>query len=216
MVLRLLLVLLIFQSTLAQPLPRPRGPLSLAAAVQFALAHHPSLAVADSEWQAARAGVHEAEAAFAPKLGVGLYTNGGNAPMIVSGGEPSFWLTLPAGGSSLNLSLMVPLYTGGRLQARLARAQAEEKAQLARTALALREVERQARRSYYTAIQARARLETAQWKLAQQEGLPRLTERKVELGSWPATSSCACRPRSPPLDRRSTPLRASNEPAVSS
>lgn len=166
--------------------PRLDGAVNLSEAVGFALRNHPALDVADSEWRAAEARVLEAEAAFWPKLGAGLYANGGNAPMIVSGGsavEPAFWSALPAGGSSLNLTAMLPLYTGGRLQARLERTRAEERAQLARTALTLRELARDARRAYYDVLQAQARRETARWKLTQAEELNRLTERKVQLGS---------------------------------
>lgn len=165
--------------------PRLDGPLNLSEAVGFALAHHPALDVADSEWRAAGARVREAEASFWPKLGMGLYANAGNAPMIVpgTGVEPAFWSALPAGALSLNLTVMLPLYTGGRLQARLQRARAEERAQLARTALTLRELARDARRAYFELLQARARLETARWKLASVEELLRLTERKVQLGS---------------------------------
>lgn len=204
MVQRLLLILLLFRTVPAETLPRLDGPVSLPAAVRFALAHHPSLAVADSEWHAAQARVYEAEAA---KLGVGLYLNGGNSPMIVPGArgsEPPFWAALPAGGSSLNLSLMVPLYTGGRLQARLARAQAEERAQVARTALAFREVARQTRRSYYNALQARARLETAYWKLPNKRSCSVSPSARCRWVHWPGMSNFACRPKLPPHVRRST------------
>lgn len=160
--------------------------LGLDQALQLALTRHPSLQVAASEEQAAQARVHEAEAAFWPKLGAGAYVNTGNVPMIVPGAssaEPQFWSLLPGGGLSLNLSLMLPLYTGGRLQARLAQTRAEARAQVARTALALREVARETRRAYFDLLQAQAATETARLNLQQREEVQRLTRLRVELGA---------------------------------
>lgn len=165
---------------------RIEGRLTFQDSVDFALTHHPGLEVAQSEWRAAQARVQEAEGAFWPKLAAGLYVNAGNTPMIVAGApnvEAPFWSALGGGALSLNLSAMLPLYTGGRLQARLGQAKAEERAQLARTALTLREVARDARRAYYDALQAAARRESARWKLAQQEELLRITLLKIKLGS---------------------------------
>jgi outer membrane protein len=183
--LALILVLQLSPHLWAQA-PRLEGPLSLQNSLEFALAHHPTLSVLQSESLAAQARVQEAQGAFWPKLAAGLYLNAGNTPMIVSAAptvEPPFLTRLPGGAGSLNLSLMLPLYTGGRLQARLAQAQAEERAQLARTALAIQEVSRDTRRAYYEALQAQARLEASRWKLAQQEELLRLTIEKVRIGS---------------------------------
>lgn len=187
-VLPLLLMLLPGRSLWAEgPGPVPiEGRLNLTESVHFALTHHPALEAAQSEWLAAQARVSESEAAFWPKLGAGLYANAGNTAMIVTGAptaEPAFWSALPAGGLSANLSLMLPLYTGGRLQARLGQARAEERAQLARTALTLREVARDARKAYYDALQAHSRLDTAGWKVVQQDELLRLTRHRVEVGS---------------------------------
>ena len=143
---------------------RLQGNLELTEAVAFAVEHHPALQVARQEQLAAAARVQQSEAAFMPKLAAGMYLNAGNTPMIVPGApavDPQFWALLPGGAVNFNLSLMLPLYTGGRLQARLAQARAEERAQIARTALTLREVVRDVRRAFYELLRARAAVETA-------------------------------------------------------
>lgn len=160
--------------------------LDLQQAIAFAIEHHPTLRVANQEQRAAAARVQQSEGAFLPKLAAGAYVNTGNTGMIVPGApgvEPQFWSSLPGGAVNFNLALMMPLYTGGRLQARLAQARAEERAQIARTALALREVVRDVRRSYYEVLQAQASLDTARMVVQQQQELLRLTRERVEVGS---------------------------------
>ncbi|MEW6277175.1 MAG: TolC family protein [Candidatus Eremiobacterota bacterium] len=165
--------------------PRLRGRLTLQEAVQYSLEHHLSVTVSQAELRAMQARTAEAEAAFRPKISVGTYLNAGDTHMIVSGApgvEPGFWTTLPAGGLSLNLSLMLPLYTGGRLQARLAQAEANERAGLARTSLTLLETARSTRQAYHGLLEARSMEETARWELVQQEEVLRLARQELEVG----------------------------------
>lgn len=94
--------------------------LDLQQAIAFAIEHHPTLRVANQEQRAAAARVQQSEGAFLPKLAAGAYVNTGNTGMIVPGApgvEPQFWSSLPGGAVNFNLALMMPLYTGGRLQA---------------------------------------------------------------------------------------------------
>ncbi len=165
--------------------PRPKVELTLEQAVRYSLEHHLVVAVSQAETRAARARTAEAEAAFRPKLSLGVYLNAGDTDMIVSGApgvEPAFWTNLPGGGLSTNLSLMLPLYTGGRLQARLAQARSGERSSVARLALTLRQKSRNVRRGYYELLQAGARLDAASWELAQQEELLRLTRARTAVG----------------------------------
>lgn len=167
--------------------PPLTGPIGLEDSIIFAVANHPRLQQSQSELRASQARVQEAEGAYWPKLSAGLYSNVGNTPMIVSGlAEPPYWTTLPGGGLSLNLSLMLPLYTGGRLQARMEQAEAEQRAELARTALALRAVTRDVRAAFYESLQASARVETARWKVEQLRELLLVTRQKIEAGSLAA------------------------------
>ncbi|GMU51875.1 MAG: hypothetical protein AMXMBFR33_10210 [Candidatus Xenobia bacterium] len=181
-VLGLLLVLPAF----GQPeRPKLEGELTLEQAVQYSLAHHLAVAVSQAEMRAARARTSEAEAAFRPKLGLGVYLNAGDTDMIVSGApgvEPGFWTNLPGGGLSTNLSLMLPLYTGGRLQARLAQAKAGERTALARLALTMREKARDVRKAFFELLQARSELDAAAWELAQQEELLRIVRERQSVG----------------------------------
>jgi outer membrane protein TolC len=165
--------------------PRYRGRLSLPEAIELALANHLSVAVSQAELRAQSARVAEAEASFWPKLSVGVDLSLGDRAMIVSGApgvEPGFWTNLPAGGGSLNLSLMLPLYTGGRLQARLGQAEAGRRASLARTALALRQTAREVRRSFHEVLTARLTEDTAAWVLAEQNELVRLSRVQQQVG----------------------------------
>ncbi len=156
-------------------------------AIAFALAHNPRLQVADSQWRAAQSASREAAGAFAPKVSAGVYANVGSVPMIVAGAaEPIYLSSLPENRASLNLSVMLPLYSGGRLQARLAQARAEEKAELASTALALREVTREVRLAFQESLRASALVETSRRQVEEQEELLRLTGVKIQEGSLAA------------------------------
>lgn len=161
------------------------GELTLAQAVRYSLEHHLAVAVRQAEARAARARTAEAEASFRPKIGLGIYLNAGDTDMIVNGAPgagPDFWTRLPGGGLSTNLSLMLPLYTGGRLQARLAQAEAGERTAMARLALTLRQKAHQVRQDYLALLQANARLEAAGMELVAQEELLRLTREKQAVG----------------------------------
>ncbi|MCE7874431.1 TolC family protein [bacterium CPR1] len=181
-VLGLLLVLPAF----GQPeRPKLEGELTLEQAVQYSLAHHLAVAVSQAEARAAKARTSEAEAAFRPKLSLGVYLNAGDTDMIVSGVsgvEPGFWTNLPGGGLSTNLSLMLPLYTGGRLQARLAQAEAGERTALARLALTMRQKARDVRKAFFELLQARSGLDAAAWDLAQQEEVLRVSRERQAVG----------------------------------
>ncbi len=181
-VLGLLLVLPAF----GQPeRPKLEGELTLEQAVQYSLANHLAVAVGQAETRAAKARTAEAEAAFRPKISLGIYLNAGDTDMIVSGVpgvEPGFWTNMPGGGLSTNLSLMLPLYTGGRLQARLAQAEAGERTALARLALTMRQKARDVRKGFFEMLQARSELDAAAWELAQQEELLRISRERQTVG----------------------------------
>lgn len=165
---------------------RIEGALGLRQALAFTVQHHPLLQVARQDQRAAGARVLQSDAAFLPKLAAGVYLNAGNTAMIVPGApavDPQFWALLPGGGMSLNISLMFPVYTGGRLQARLAQARADERAQIARTALTLRELLRDVRRAFFDVLQAQAAVESAQFNLQEQQELLRLTRERVKIGA---------------------------------
>lgn len=187
---RILVLSVLLVATVAEAAttgPNWTGAISLEEAIAFALAHNPRLQSADAQWQAAQAASHEASGAFSPKVAAGVYANAGSVPMIVAGAaDPVFLSSLPENRVSLNLSLMLPLYTGGRLQARLAQARAEEKAELARTALALREVARDVRLAFGESRRATALVETGRQEVVEQEELLRVTRDKIKEGSLAA------------------------------
>ncbi len=110
--------------TLAQVLaarPRVDRALSVQEAVKIALKESPVVRGALEEVEVATARVAAARAEGRPSASVNTFVAGGSSPAIVAGVEPvqpRLTMGLP-GGSFLdqNVNLMVPLFTGGRLQA---------------------------------------------------------------------------------------------------
>jgi outer membrane protein TolC len=165
--------------------PRLSGRFSLSEAVELALENHLSVSIGRAELRAQQARADEAGAAFGPDIALGTYLSTGDRAMIVSGApgvEPGFWTGLPPGGLSMNLSMMLPLYTGGRLRARLGQAAAGQRAALARTALILRQTAREVRRAYHGLLRNYTREETARSELAFQQELLRLSRLKLQVG----------------------------------
>jgi outer membrane protein TolC len=96
---------------------------------------------------------------------------------------PVFYARLPdRDGADFNLMAMLPLFTGGRLQALLAGARATEKAALARQAWQLLDVARDARNAYARVLLAREKLDVAGWDVAQELENTALVQKQYELG----------------------------------
>lgn len=135
------------------PLPRLDGELTLDQAVAFALEHSPVLAAARSDVEMARQIVNMMRAALLPRASTTSWATYGDAGMVVAA-EPSVMPSAiravpPSLSWDTNLMLMVPIYTGGRLEhrvgaekARLAASRSELEAMRLDLALAVRELVR--------------------------------------------------------------------------
>lgn len=108
------------------------GPLTVAEAIRVALQNNPTLAAAHRQFDAAHAGLREAKAALFPQISANSFATAGSYNTIVNssaGVMPPNWLTIPNGGFvDQNLTLMIPLFTGGKLEARVRSASWQERA----------------------------------------------------------------------------------------
>ncbi|HEV2471543.1 MAG TPA: TolC family protein, partial [Chthonomonadales bacterium] len=116
----------------SRPLPMVSGKISLPDAVQFALRHSPVVRGSEEELRAAEARVRSARARQLPWVSLNGFLSGGSNSNIVSspeGSSPPMIMGLARGYfADGNVSLMAPVYTGGRLEAMIRAAAADEKA----------------------------------------------------------------------------------------
>ena len=104
------------QDTASQPVVRA---LSLADALSMAVEHNPSLKQADAQWDASIATLGNARAQSAPTISTTTYAAAGDSANNLSsapGVAPQNILTTPTSGFvDQNITLMVPVFTRGRL-----------------------------------------------------------------------------------------------------
>ena len=166
--------------------PRYRGHLEAAEAVELALKHNLDVALARERPALEKAMIHMAESAFRPKLSLGTDLTQGNTPMIWGGApgvEPGFLTRIANPGAlDLNAMLMIPLFTGGQFQARLAAAQKGERAAVARLAFSLRDAARATRVGYAEIQSQTLELNSLKWELEKRFELVRLTEDQLKVG----------------------------------
>jgi len=165
--------------------PRFQGRLTLAAALDLGLRENLSIALGQLEGRVAAAETAEAAAMGRPKLSLGAVGAGGTAPMVWSappGADPGFLTVLPPGAVGLNATLMVPVFTGGLLAARLQAAEYSQKAAVARAFLALRQAARAVRVAWHDLQHARALEDVASWEIQAQQELLRLARHQFDQG----------------------------------
>lgn len=152
--------------------PRLVGALTLQQAVDIALARSLRAGMAREDALMATAERMAAASQLGLQVSGTAIVASENTPMIyptAPGVMPAFYARLADRPSAdFNLMAMLPIFTGGRLQALLAGAKANEKAALARQAWELLDVAREARISYARVLLAREKLEVASWQVAQQ------------------------------------------------
>jgi outer membrane protein TolC len=147
--------------------PRLDATVSIEDAIAVALRESPVVRGAAREVEAAAAHVVAARAERRPWLSLNSFLSGGSAPNIFEGAEPvqpRMTMGLPRDRFfDQNLNFMVPLYTGGRLEAMVRRARAVRDASAAELEETRQEValtvrlayrEAQARRSFLGVYQA--------------------------------------------------------------
>ncbi|HEY0868567.1 MAG TPA: TolC family protein [Fimbriimonas sp.] len=126
--------LVLSSSAFAQDAAGPRR-LTIAEAVETALKNNPSIQAAEAEVRAAGAAVSLARSKKGPALSAsGFATAGNTAPIYTSppGTDPMAYMPVQTGPYwAANLTLMLPLYTGGSLEAGIGAASEEQRAMLA-------------------------------------------------------------------------------------
>lgn len=166
--------------------PRLVGPLSGSAAVDVALAQSLRIGISREETLMATAERLMAASELGLKVSataVGAAQDRGMIYPTAPGVMPAFYAQLAdRNAADFNLMAMLPLLTGGRLQALLYGAQATEKAALARQAWELLDVAREARIAYARVLLARQKLEVAGWEVEQQGENLSLVEKEYAVG----------------------------------
>ncbi len=156
-----------------------KGPLSLSQAVQIGLRENGSVRTALADVRAAAAETQAARSQTRPQLSANTYLSIGDASNILSTAGnvmPQNFLSVPSQGfADQNLTLMVPLYTGGRLENSVRAARSRERATMsdaqgiqADTALRVKE-------AYYRASLGAETIATAQARLDASTELVRTT-----------------------------------------
>lgn len=167
-------------------LPRLVGALTARTAVDIALARSLRLGLAREEVLMATAQRLAAASQLGLQVSATAVVASQDTSMIyptAPGVMPTFYARLADRPSAdFNLMAMLPLFTGGRLQALLAGARAGEKAALARQAWELLDVAREARAAYARVLLARERLEVARWQVAQQSETLDLVNTQLAAG----------------------------------
>lgn len=170
--------------------PKREGPLRLKEAVEIALKESPLLRGALEELRAAAAQVEMARAMRRPMLSANAFLSGGTMGMVVSNPafvSPSTWQALPRGRfGDLNLMLMVPLFTGGRLESLIRQAEAARSATLAQVEAMRLDVALETRLAYWRALFAQELVRVAQAYIAAMEERVRIDREAAEVGRIPA------------------------------
>ncbi len=166
--------------------PRIDGPLSLQEAIRSAQEHNPAIAAMRAQLGVTSAEVNSARAALSPQLSANSYATTGSYGSIVSsspGVMPPYWLNVPRGGFlDQNLMLMLPLFTGGRLQAIVSSATWQRRAaegELAETQAAVALLVQEA---YFKALVAKQMVLVQESKVASAQELLRTTQAQFEAG----------------------------------
>lgn len=167
-------------------LPKVDGPLSVADAIKLAQEYSPSLVAARSQVLAASARTRSARSALSPQLSANSFATTGSYDAIVSsspGVMPTFWLMSPSGGFiDQNLMLMVPLFTGGKLQATVAAAGWQQRAALGELAEIMAELSLRVRDAYLSALLAKRMVSVQEAKVSYARELLRTTQAQFEAG----------------------------------
>ncbi len=182
----LLLVLpMIAGPALAQAPPPAQPALTLAQAVQAALARNPQVAAARQALAAAQQNVTVARAGMAPTVSLAGTGGLGTPSASSSVGQQGAPFASPTASGTLSVSGSVPLYDSGRT--RVAVEQAE--AQVAQAEAALRQTEQdlalQAATAFYNVLRAERLADVQQAQLAQAQAQLALTQAQVRAGVAP-------------------------------
>jgi len=157
------------QHPLGEDRPRISGPLTVRQAVDQALKGNLEIQMSQAEAAAAGQESRSARAMTRPRVSANTYLTGGSMPNIFSttpGVTPSNSLVVPGKAYvDQNLTLMLPLYTGGRLENQVKAAAGRETAANAGIGTARADAALMVRDAYYRALLATEMEKVAQARL---------------------------------------------------
>jgi outer membrane protein TolC len=160
--------------------------LSARQAVEIGLRESPMVHAAQSDIAAAAAETRAARSMTRPQLSANTYLTYGDSGNIFAsspGVAPQNYLSVaPHGFADQNLTLMAPLYTGGKLQGMVRSAHAREQAATADSDETRSDVALQIREAYYRALLGREIAKSAQARLDSDTASVATTRATVEAG----------------------------------
>lgn len=170
--------------TLASDRPVLSGPLSLAEAVQLARERNPSTQISAQDLAIAEAQVRSARSARLPVVSLGAAGTLANDDFFYTTGVGPGNIPRNAAGE-FNLGLSLPLYTGGRLPARVDQTLAERDAVQSDLATTRLESVLMVKKAYFEALFTRSQVEVYQQYVAQREASLKNTRDLFEIGKVP-------------------------------
>jgi outer membrane protein TolC len=174
------------QESLPAGRPDVSGSLTMRQAVEIGLKESLLLRAVREEAGAASAETRAARSQTRPQVYASAYLSAGDMDRILSGapdGMPTgSQMVPPKGYAAQSLSLMVPLYTGGRLQNRVRAAAAREQAAVTDIREMQAEVALQIREAYLRALLADELAKAAQARLDAAQALLETTRAQAEAG----------------------------------
>lgn len=172
--------------TLGADRPQIKGALSVIQAVQSGLRENLMIRAAQADVRAASAETQAARSQTKPQVSANTYLSYGDSPNILSttpGVMPSNYLTVPQKGyADQNLTLMVPLSTGGRLSNLVRAASERERAATADIGGVQAEVALRIKDAYYRALLAAETVKVAQARVEAAMELVRTTQAQFAAG----------------------------------
>lgn len=172
--------------TSSTELPSIKGTLTLMQTLQIGLKNNLMLSAVREDINAALQETRIAKSQMRPQLSANVYTSFGDYGNILSSAgnvTPTNYLSVPSQGfADLNLTLMVPLYTNGRLQAGVRTARERERATLADVGGVEQETMLRITDAYYRTLLAGELAKTAQARLDADNELVKNTQALFSAG----------------------------------
>lgn len=172
--------------TLGEDRPQIRGPLTLAQAVQVGLRENLMIQAAQADVRAAAAETRIARSMTRPQISANSFLTAGDAANIFSTAPnvtPVNNNPIPSKGfADLNLTLMFPLYTGGRLNNLVRAASERQRASLADVGGVQAETALMVKDAYYRTLLAAEFVTVAQARVDADRELVRTVQAQLEAG----------------------------------
>lgn len=161
-------------------------PITLAEALRIALEQSPAVLAAQADARAARSEVRSARAMAGPQVSANAFLTAGDMESMVGSVPdvtPTFSRDVPAGGFAMqNLTVMTPIYTGGRLRGRVHAASERARAASGDMESVRADVAFAVKEAYYRALLAAERVKVARARLEMDRELVRTAQAQADAG----------------------------------